>query len=103
MASVAANEITLAFNGVVSSLMNTIHLKNIQTGRIILMSQIGYKVSPKFMEDKDQVVSKTYMTRVETERPVIGECLHQRQLKSLLCFPIPSQGHARRDSLNLRV
>ena len=48
----------------------------------------GYKVYPKFIEDGDQIVSKTYMTRVENENTRLRHYLVRLHRKTL-CYSKP--------------
>lgn len=45
----------------------------------------GYKVYPQFIPDGDQIVSKTYMTRVEGENTRLGHYLARLHRKTL-CY-----------------
>lgn len=45
----------------------------------------GYKVYPMFVNDGDQIVSKTYMTRVEGENTRLRHYLARLHLKTL-CY-----------------
>ena len=45
----------------------------------------GYKVYPKFVQDGDQIVSKTYMTRVENENTRLRHYLARLHRKTL-CY-----------------
>jgi len=45
----------------------------------------GYKVYPKFIEDRDQITSKTYMTRVENENTRLRHYLARSHRKTL-CY-----------------
>jgi IS1 family transposase len=45
----------------------------------------GYKVYPCFIDDADQIVSKTYMTRVEGENPRLRHYL-ARLHRQTLCY-----------------
>lgn len=59
--------------------------KIVQTWQSYFYVTDGYKVYPSFIEDGDQIVSKTYMTRVENENTRLRHYLARLHRKTL-CY-----------------